>query len=243
MSKILAIILAGGAGSRVGELYNEDEPVKAMLKLGKERLIEKSLSAFEDIDVDLSVLSFPDPKFDTLNKLVEDRGVKLFVQKAKQRKLPVMLELPYILFWQYHVSSDRKLLKTYDHIITLPCDLILNSDDIKRMIDMQLSCKMKRPKQMGVMLSRACKEGEYGTKFLMDGTRIMGMKSARKETTDEWVKTTQAGVYLLSKELMMNPIPFFFNIKYANARMCFTDNDWVDYGIRENILAAREAIE
>jgi NDP-sugar pyrophosphorylase family protein len=239
LSKILAIILAGGAGTRVSSLYNSDEPVKAMLKLGDERLIEKSLSTFNDIDIELAVLSFPSDKFSSLDKLVKKSGVKLLIQKAKQRKLPVMLELPYLLLWQYHFSKDSKFLKSFDHILTLPCDIILNSDDIKSVIDLHLEKRDKKGKQLSI-LSRDSKDGEYGTQFLMDGTRVLNTKSARDGVDEGWVKRTQAGVFLFSKELLKNPFPFFlFGAKSINSQMFFTKSDWLDLGIEENLISMR----
>ncbi len=237
--KILAIVLAGGAGTRVGDLYNDDEPVKAMLKLGDSRLIEKSLSVFDDMDIDLSVLSFPDPKYDSLRNLVESCNVHCFDQKAKQRKLPVMLELPYILLWQYHFSKDSRLLKSYDHILTIPCDLILETEDIKNVIKLHLKNYMKNRKKRVTILSRMRQEGEFGNHFLMDGTRILKMRSVRLPIEEGEISTTQAGVYIFSKALLRNPIPFFVDMRLVNAQMQLTENSWVDYGLRENILKER----
>jgi len=39
-NKTLALVLAAGKGSRVMHLLEEDEPVKAMIKIGEKRLID-----------------------------------------------------------------------------------------------------------------------------------------------------------------------------------------------------------
>ena len=236
--KLLVLILAGGAGTRVSDLYTTDEPVKAMLKIGNNRLIEESLNLFDDIDCELSVLSFPDPKYSSLEKLVENRGAKVMVQKAKHRDLPVILELPYILLWQYHFSKDSKYLKSFDSILTLPSDLILNSDDVKSVIDHHFNSINKKKRKITI-LSKLREPNDYGNHFYLDNSRVLEMKSIKEPLPNGWISATQSGLFIFNRALLKNPIPFFINLRMINAQIFLTNNSWQDYGTAEKIIEAR----
>ncbi len=239
MSKVLALILAAGEGSRVAHLYNEDEPVKPMLKVGKERLIEKALHVLDPLPIEKAVLSFPSEKYNSLHSLVEERGVKLLLQKAKQRKLPTLLELPYILLWQFHFSKDKEYLQSFDHILTLPSDLILNSDDLAGLVDLHTTNDLPKLKRRITILSRTKREDERGDIFLMEGDRILKRLSYSEPTPERCRATHQAGVYLFSKALLKNPLAIMLGMRYTMGKMYLTKNEWEDFGNPDNVERAR----
>ena len=124
--KTLALILAGGKGSRVKHLLNEDEPVKAMIKAGNKRLIDLVLDSLEGVDARTAMLSYPSEQYQSLDELAESREVKVLKELASHMKVPYLLELPLVLLAQYHLSQDSKYLKSFDSIITLPYDVVFN---------------------------------------------------------------------------------------------------------------------
>ena len=90
--KTLGLILAAGEGSRVQSVLEEDEPTKAVIKIGDERLIGKSIYFLEGVVSETVVLSFPSITYESLDQIVQEKGLKVLKQKAKHRKLPTLLE-------------------------------------------------------------------------------------------------------------------------------------------------------
>lgn len=233
--KILALVLAGGEGSRIKPLLSEDEKIKPMLKVGEKRLVEVALDSLEGLDVEKAVLTFPDEKYHAMNKLVESRGIKVITQKAKHRKLPTMLELPYLLLNQFHFSKDKKWLQGFDSILTMPCDLIFNKEDLAGLVKIHREEFIPRLKKRITVLSKLREEGESGDNFTLDGTRITGFKRFKGETPKGWLRTHQAGIFILSKAFIKNPLPFFLGPKHFHGQMFLTKNRWDDYGSYENV--------
>lgn len=233
--KILALVLAGGEGSRIKPLLGDDEKVKPMLKVGEKRLVEVALDSLEGLDVEKAVLTFPDEKYHAMNELVASRGITVITQKAKHRKLPTMLELPYLLLNQFHFSQDKKWLKSFDAILTMPCDLIFNKDDLAGLIEIYRTAEVKPKKKRIAVLSKMWEEGESGDNFTLDGNRITGFKRYKGETPEGWFRAHQAGIFLLSRSFIQNPLPFFLGTKHFYGQMYLTKNRWEDYGSYENV--------
>ena len=247
--KILALILAAGEGSRIKHLLSEDEPVKAMLKVDGTPLIQKTLGTLAGLEIDRAVLSFPSEKYDSLNNVVRNHGgVELLFQKAPHKKLPTMLELPFILLWQYHLSGDKKLLQSYDAIITLPCDLIFENADLAGFVQMYqrwegtpVAGVFKNPlKRRFAVLSKKRQEGGRCDLIKKEGERIMAFKKFEGEMREGWVPTTQAGVYIFSKGMLKNPLGFFLGFKRNLALQYIINDDWRDFGDPDTIEKMRE---
>ena len=239
--KILALILAAGEGSRIKHLLSEDEPVKAMLKVGDERIIEKALGALDGVEVDKAVLSFPASPYDSLDVLVQGYdGVRLLQQKAPHKKLPTMLELPFILFWQYHFSKDKKFLKSYDAILTMPCDLLFENADLANFVKLYEKWGKHPLKRKIVVLSKLRQEGGRCDLFKKEDERIFKMKKFEGEIPEGWQAITQAGVYIFSKGMLQNPFGFLLGFKRNLALQYLLESDWVDYGDASVLEGVRE---
>lgn len=239
-TKTLAIILAAGVGNRVSHLYTDDEPNKPMLKIGDKRLIEINIELIKQIGIDCAVLTYPNDQYHTLHEIIKHHNVRLLYQTAKQRKLPSLLELPYILAWQYYFSCDRKYLRSFDHVITLPCDMILNKDDMKNMISTHKNNHHEKIKRKITILSKPKKENEHGDLFLLEKTRIMALKKYSKPIEKGWIATNQAGVYMFSQEFLRNPYPLLLGAKHVFGQMYIAKNGWIDYGEPANFIDAIE---
>lgn len=239
--RILALVLAGGEGSRIKPLLSEDEKVKPMLKVGEKRLIEVALDSLEGLDVEKAVLTFPDEKYEPMNRLVEKRGVKLITQKAKHRKLPTMLELPYLLINQYYFSQDKEWLRSFDSILTMPCDLIFNKDDLAELLKIHRNDVDPKRKKKITILSKLREEGESGDNFTVDGSRITGFKRYKGETPSGWFRAHQAGIFILSKSFIKNPLPFLLGPKHFHGQMYLTKNRWDDYGSYDKVKQLKES--
>lgn len=241
--KILALILAAGEGSRIKHLLSEDEPVKAMLKVGEKRIIEKALGALDGVEVDKAVLTFPSQQYGSLNRLIESyEGVTLLSQKAPHKKLPTMLELPFILFWQYHLSKDAKFLKSYDAILTMPCDLLFENADLENFVKLYERWGDHPLKRKIAVLSKTRQEGGRCDLFLKEEERIFKMQKFKGDIPNGWQATTQAGVYIFSKAMLQFPLGFLLGFKRNLALQYLLESDWEDFGNPENLARIRQAL-
>lgn len=153
--KNLGLVLAAGKGSRVEHLLDSDEVVKPMLKIKNNRLIDFSLEALEKLDVEGAVLSYPSSEYEELDKRVKECGFKVLKQKAEHRKVFYLFELPRILLTQYHRSCDSGYLRSFDNILTIPSDLILEGVDLEGMLEFHMGCLRSPRHSFMTMIKRA----------------------------------------------------------------------------------------
>jgi len=226
-NKTLALVLAAGEGSRVKCFLNDDEPVKAMIKLGEKRLIDRVLDSLDEIEAEKAVLSYPSIEYESLDKRVKERGVKVLKQSTKQRILPNLFQLPWILITQYYFSDDREYLKSFDSIMTLPCDIVIDGNEVNSILKFH-EYNLMHPSQIQItILSRyGPYEGGNAAVFKMDGYRIVGVKSHSYHTKGYEV-STQAGIFVFSKGVL-NPISS--NISGFKVLRYLTEAHWTDYG-------------
>jgi len=237
--KTLGLILAAGEGYRVQNVLGEDETSKAMIKIGDERLIDKSIHFLEGVVSETAVLSFPSIPYESLDKIVQEKGLKVLKQKAKHRKLPTLLELPYILFMQYHLSLDRNYLQDFDSILTMPSDLVFENVDIGRMVDFH-NARLKTPHNRQItILSREGTNGGRADMFKIDVDRIMGMKKYEGQKLDGYNVSRQAGVYIFSQAILKHPYWALFGFKHNDVYRYLTQGSWLDFGNPETILNMR----
>jgi len=238
--KTLGLILAAGEGYRVQNVLGEDEPTKAMIKIGDKRLIHKSIHFLEGVVSETAVLSFPSISYESLDKIVQEKGLKVLKQKAKHRKLPTLLELPYILLMQYHLSSDRSYLQDFDSILTMPSDLVFENVDIGRMVDFHnANLKTSHNRQITI-LSREGTEGGRADMFKIDGYRIIGMRKYEGQKLDGYEVSTQVGIYIFSRGILKHPYWVLLGFNHNDVYRYLTQGSWIDFGNPENVLNLRQ---
>ena len=237
--RTLALVLAAGEGNKVNYLLTEDEPVKAMIKVGNDRLIDLVLNSLEDVDAEKAVLSFPDEQYALLDARVEERNIRVLKQRARHIRLPYLLELPFILLVQYHVSNDRDYLRSFDSIMTLPCDVALENVDLEDMLRFHynhLQCSEEG--QVTILSKRGTGNGRAEL-FIMDGHRIVGRKPYRGQPVQGYEICTQAGIYIFSRGILKNPLAVTPNLNHFKLLMYSTQGNWIDYGNPETLQRLR----
>lgn len=239
--KTLGLILGAGRGSRVQAVLTPDEPVKAMLKINEKRLIEHAIDFLGDSVNEKAVLTFPSPEYQTLDGLVQSKNIRVLKQKGKHKKLPSMLELPYLLFMQYYFSADKKFLKGFDSILTMPCDLVFQDVHIQRMLDFHYQ-KLKHPSHCQItFLASDDLQAERPTWFHCRDFRVYGMKSSEPKSSEkEYVASKQAGIYIFSKGMLRHLYRIMLGFRWNTAYRHTTDGSWIDFGDAQNVLKSRE---
>ena len=74
----------------------------------------------------------------------------------------------------------------------------------------------------------------------MVGDRIVGMRKYEGREIDDYEVSTHAGIYIFSKGILRNPLRVLFRFKYNRIYRYLTSGKWMDYGIRENVIRARD---
>ncbi len=240
VNKTLGLLLAAGEGSRVREVLEADEPVKPLIKIDGSRLTDQSIATVADTVDEIAVLSFPSAEYEPLDERVRQYdGVKLLKQKAKHRKLPTLLELPYVLLTQYHFSGDSGYLRGFDSILTLPTDLIFEGVDLSELVDFHNS-RLQNPNARQItLLSKTQSTGGNTQLFKMDGDRVMGMRKFEGQEVDGYKASTQAGVYVFSRGFLRNPLSALFGFRAVAVYNHLTSGTWTDYGNPLNVIASR----
>ena len=238
--KTLGLLLAAGEGSRVKEVLTADEPIKPLIKVNGRALIEHSLSYVLGVTDEVVVLSFPSAEFKPLDdKVSQYEGVKVLKQKAKRRKLPSLLELPYVLLTQYHFSADRDYLHEFDAILTMPCDLVFDGVDLSELVNFHHEHLQNPNGRQITLLSKSELGGGNSQLFKMDGGRVVGMRRFAGEAVDGYESSTQAGVYVFSRGILRNPLSLLFGFKAVAVYNHLTSGTWIDYGNPQNVRASR----
>ncbi len=227
--KTLGLILAAGQGSRVSSLLNREEPVKAMLRVGKQRLIDYVIQCTSKLGIDMAVLTYPSPEYKSLDRKVLEDGIKVIKQNVKQRKLPTLLQLPYLLIPLYHFSNERSYLQSFDSIMILPCDIVFERVNLEKMVEFHNS-RLKNPneRQLTILSKKGVDDNTY--LFKMDGEMVIAMKKYEAVELDGYEASTQAGVYLISKGLLKNPFAILLGFGNNNVYRFLTEGKWTDYG-------------
>ena len=234
------MVLAAGEGSRIKHFLKEDEPVKAMLRVGEKRLIDLVLDSLEGINVERAVLSYPSLEYNELDKRVEERNIKVVKQWLLHLKLPYLLELPIILSTQYHLSRDRNYLQSFDSIMALQCDKVLEGVNLGEMLKFHYQ-ELQNPNNMQVtLLSR---QGTYpycrAELFKMEGDRIIGRKGYKENPVNGYEITSQAGTFVFSRGMLKNPLWVLFGLRYNKILRYLAEGTWIDYGHPENLQRLR----
>ncbi len=229
-NKTLALVLAAGEGKSVKHLLGEDEPTKAMIKIGEKRLIDLVLDSLEGLDVEKAVLSYPADSYGTLDERVKQRNVKVLKQKLWHMGLPYATELPVILLIQYHLSKDKNYLQSFDSVTTLPCDIVLKDVDLKDLLRFHYNnIDGARDRQVTMVSKKGLGSGRAEL-FKMHGRRIIGRIPYKGQRVKSYEILTQAGIYIFSRELLRTP---FFALPTLNSIKLLayqTHGDWIDYG-------------
>ena len=240
-NKTLGLIFAGGEGSRVREVLGEDEKVKAMIKIGRVRLVDICLKYMRDSGVDdIAVLSYPSELYSDLDKRVEEHGVKVLKQKVKHRKLWSILALPYILLTQYHFSKDKEFLQGFDNLLTMPCDMVFENIDLKGLLNFhnsQLTDPMNR--QLTMLCGKWTGKGKVEL-FNMEGDKIIGRKKYKGHIENGYEALNPAGVYVLSEGILREPYMLIFGFKRNAVYRYLLDGSWKDFGNPDVVRASRK---
>ena len=233
--------MAAGRGSRVQSVLLPDEPVKAMIKIKGERLIEHAIDFLRDSVDEIAVLTYPSQEYQTVDALVQSKNIRILKQRGKHKKLPTMLELPYLLFMQYYFSSDREFLKSFDSILTMPCDLNFHDVDIPQMLDFHYRrLKISADCQITFLASDSLEE-KKPTWFLCRDSRVYKMKTSQPKSAEkEYIASRQAGVYIFSRGMLKHLYRIILGFRWNTAYRYPTTGSWTDFGDPKNILQFRK---
>lgn len=152
-----------------------------------------------------------------------------------------MLELPYLLFMQYYFSSDREFLKSFDSILTIPCDLFFQDVDIPQMLDFHYR-RLKNPADCQItFLASDNLEEKKPTWFLCRDSRVYKMKTSQPKSSEkEYIASKQAGVYIFSKGMLTHLYRIILGFRWNTAYRYSTTGSWMDYGDAQNVLKSRK---
>ncbi|ERP32217.1 NTP transferase domain-containing protein [Chitinivibrio alkaliphilus] len=177
--KILALILAGGKGSRVKHLLSDREKIKPMLTVEGAPLIDHVMNRINPERVDRAVLSFAGDEYAELNHRITEKGIPLLYQKARQRQLPTLLELPYLLYMQYFFSQDKAFLQSYDALLLLPCDILVQPTELESFLSLYETYETPQSKAL-YLFSKTAGEKEKADLFKVDSSgRILSYGKKR----------------------------------------------------------------
>lgn len=237
--RTLALVLAAGKGTSIKDFLTDDEPVKAMIKVGDDRLIDLVLNSLEGIDAERAVLSFPAEEYAELDARVEGKNVRVLKQRARHIKLPYLSELPFILLVQYHISKDRAYLQSFDSIMTLPCDVVLENVNLEDMLRFHYK-NLKDPEEGQVtILSKKGTGNGRAELFVMEGDRIIRRKPYRGQSVQGYEIYTQAGIYIFSRGILKHPYTVTPTLRHFKLLRYLTQGDWIDYGNPETLQRLR----
>lgn len=247
--KTLVLVLAAGEGSRIRDQLQEDEPVTAMIKTGNRKLIDFVLDSLAAVDVEnadlhIAILSYPEERYSGLERKAANLGLRVLTQKAKHRKLPYMLELPYILYSQFHRSNDSMYLQGFNSIVTLPVDKVIGTQDINGLLNLHFS-HLRGPQDRQVtMLSRkgfyqACKAELFRTV----NDEVVERKKYDGISLEGYELVSQAGVFAFSRGFLQHPILSAIQVlggsDEARIFRYLGNTPWMDYGRPETLSLAR----
>jgi NDP-sugar pyrophosphorylase family protein len=242
---LLILLLAGGKGTRIKHLLDDDEKIKPMLKVERKRLIDHVLHTVSDIDADKKVLTYPSREYDILNTHLRKKNIPMLFQRGKQRKLPTILELPYLLFMQYFLSDSKKELRSYDAILTMPCDILTHKDEMEEFI-----ARWKKTSRPGIkeihLFSRetpCCDSGDYFMKDSRDViTRYRSKKPKEYDSDSAWIHAHQSGIYIFSANLLRNPLTFVSGLKNISTHIYLSTKGWIDYGTPQTVEIIKQSV-
>lgn len=239
--KTLALVVAAGQGRSVKKFLEPDESIKPMLKVGGKRLIEKVIDQLKGMDVSRATLTYPSSEYRDLNTLLENRGVTVLEQVAPHLKLPYLAELPLILLWQYHMAGSGKSLRIFDSIIILQSDILLERVHLNEMLGFHRA-HLESPEQAQVTLLSKLGEHPGGKTelFKMDGDRIKWRKAYKGEVPEGYIAATQAGVYIITRGALRNPLELIPYLGNGQVLLYPTQGTWTDYGNPQAIIKMRQ---
>lgn len=228
--KTLALVLAAGEGKSVKHLLGEDEPTKAMIKVGEKRLIDLVLDSLEGLDAEKAVLSYPAKQYETLDEKIKQKGVKVLKQTLWHMRLPYATELPVILLIQYRLSKDNNYLQSFDSVMTLPCDIVLKDVNLKDMLKFHYNNLDGGRDRQVTMVSKSGFGSGKAELFKMHGRRVIGRIPYKGQRVKGYEILTQAGIYIFSREVLRTPFFALPTLKSIKLLVYQTHGDWADYG-------------
>lgn len=234
--KTLGLILAAGKGNRIKDFLTEDEPVKAMLRIGNKRLIDLAIESL-GFNIEKAVLSAPSSEFASLDKRVNEYRIPLLKQKAKHRNLPTLLELPHILLTQYYFSQDREYLQSFDAILTVSCDLALNRVDLREMLEFHYEHSRTQDQRQVTFL---CKRNSgKGVSRLLKTKKDRVLSIKKGKPSHGYESLSLGGIYVISRGLLRNPLMALLGYRHNLVHRYITKGDWIDYGDPFNVEKLR----
>jgi len=236
--KTLALVLAGGEGSRVKHLLQEDEPVKPMIKVGKKRLIEIVLEEAVKVGDETAVLTYPSGLYKSLDLLSQNKGVKVLKQKAKHQKVPHILELARIIRKQYN-SQDGGYLTSFDSIMTFASDIVFIGVDFKAMVDFH-NQNLSSPNERQITMLSKKMTGDRTYNFKVEDGRLTSVQWFSNKPAEGYQPYVSPGVYIFSRAILKNPWAFLFGLDYNKVLIFETSGSWIDYGKPETLTRLRK---
>lgn len=236
--KLLWLVLAGGEGSRVRHLLKEDEPTKPMINISGKRLIEIALEEAGKIECEPAVLTYPSELYESLDKLIEQKGVRVLKQQAQHRKLPHLLQLPYIIRSQYR-SPDCEYLASFDSILTYACDIVYDGVDFRAMVDFHNRNLASPDERQITILS---KRGVHGRayNFKVESGRLTSVKWFSSQQAEGYNPYVSSGVYIFSGAVLKNPWGLLLGLNYNKVLIFETEGSWKDVGNPQVLKAIRQ---
>ena len=236
--KLLWLVLAGGEGSRVKHLLKGDEPTKPMINISGKRLIEIALEEAGKVDCETAILTYPSELYESLDRLIEQRGVKVLKQEAQHRKLPHLLQLPHIMRSQYR-SPDGEYLASFDSILTYACDIVYDGVDFRAMVDFHNSNLASSDERQLTILS---KRGAHGRayNFKIENGRLASVKWFSSQQAEGYAPYVSPGVYMFSRAVLKNPWGLLLGLNYNKVLIFETEGSWKDVGNPQVLKTMRQ---
>lgn len=237
----LCLVLAGGIGRRVREDLRPDEQVKQMLPIRGEPLIKHVLDELRPLGGDLVVLSQDRPTHRAMNATLSECGVRLLIQRAPLWRIPRLLDLPFILGWQYATEDRKGPLHTHRSLLIVPSDLLFTDMDFAAFLSHHWSTVRSGPRPVVSLLGKASGPGGNAAFLTLRGREVVKWHLRSRQAPATATRFVHAGVFALTTSVLSNPLCFLSYSGRPRVTVCMSAGDWVDYGNPSNIRRLRRS--
>src|SRR3989338_2775962 len=243
--KTLGVVLAGGKGTRVEKLYTADEPIKPLLRIHGQRLIDYPLNALVEVVDEIAVVSYKSYQHERMDDHVRRTHPRARVlhQTVPHKELE-QKQWAFLSIIHSQMQQNPSYLSAFDSVMTLPCDMVFERELLEEVLQAHQKYE-GRDSGIITMLSKRS-PGEGDRKYLLTASnKSLAVDNERVIVVSPnpmpgYSGSTQAGVWVFSAHVLehdFGDVPNFWERVPVYRHL--TKKPWKDFGDAAAIEAAR----